>query len=165
MKSKLISLAALAAVVLLLFNVSNGNIKIDALTGPSKHKHSHVKIILPEKDTYTTYLNTHTISNTRVVEAALRGEKKNLQGRNLVCTVPKDDDNAAKYARKLRQNAAGSGLKLEIREEDPLMAVSKAEDGRFQLLVVSSATAKQYQTDTLKKQKFIEVMTEKGTAA
>lgn len=165
MKSKLISVAVLAAVVLLLLNVSNGNIKIDALTGPSKHKHSHVKVILPERDTYTIYLNKTKIPEAAQVEAALQGKGGNLQGQELICVVPKDDKNAAEYARRLRQNAAGSGLKLDIREEDALLAVSKAESGRIPLLVVSSATQKRYQTDTLKNQKFIDVMTGKGTAA
>lgn len=144
LRGKLICLAVLAVIILLLLMVSQG--KIDALTGPS-HRKAHAKVILAEKDHYTVYLN----------------KAKTAGVSQIVCTVPKEDANAEKMAKLLKQQARARGQTLDIREEDPLLAVSKMEDGKLEMLVVSSATKDQYQTDTLLQKKFITVMRPEGT--
>lgn len=143
LRGKLICLAVLVVVILLLLMVSQG--KIDALTGPS-HRKAHAKVILAEKDNYTVYLNKDQTAGAA----------------QILCTVPKKDTNAEKMAKLLKKQAGTRGVTLEIREEDPLLAVSKMEDGKLEMLVVSSATKEQYQTDTLRKKKFITVMRPEG---
>lgn len=143
LRGKLICLAVLAVVIALLLTVSQG--KIDALTGPS-HRRAHAKVILAEKDNYTVYLN----------------QTKTDGASAIVCTVPKEDQNAEKMAKLLKKQAGRRGVTLDIREEDPLLAVSKMEAGKLEMLVVSSATKEQYQTDTLSKKKFITVIRPEG---
>lgn len=158
MKNKLIWLAVLAAVVLLLLNISNGNLKIDALTGPSKHKHSHARVVLPERDTYTMYLNKTKLANAGAIKVVLEGEDVTIRPCTVTCTVSKDDKNAQTFAKLLQKRGKAKGLTLNIEEQDALMAVSKAEDGRVPMLLVSSATKERYSTDTLEKKDFTVVL-------
>lgn len=158
MKRKLICLGVLAVVVLLLLTVSQG--KIDAFTGPSSHRQVHTKVVPAEDDQYTLYLNKKQIANAQNVCDALFGRKhKVLSQKKLVCTVAKDDTNAQKLAQKLQNNAKAAGITLKIEKRDSLMCISRAENGRTQLLVVSSTTKTQYKTDTLRKKNFILTVT------
>lgn len=158
MKRKLICLGVLTVVVLLLLTVSQG--KIDAFTGPSSHRQVHTKVVPAEDDQYTLYLNKEQIAGSKEAVKALLGQNHGtLKQKELVCTVAKDDTNARKLAQKLQKNAKAAGLTLKIEPRDALMCISRAEDGRTQLFVVSSTTKTQYKTDTLRKKNFIMTVT------
>ncbi len=158
MKRKLICLGVLVVVVLLLLTVSQG--KIDAITGPSSHRRVHAKVVPAEDDQYTLYFNRKQIADAQNVCNSLLGQKHGTTAqKEIICTVAKDDTNAQKLAQKLQKNAETAGMALIIEKRDSLMCISRAEDGRTQLFVVSSTTKTQYKTDTLRKKDFILTVT------
>lgn len=170
MKTKATLLLILAGVIFLLFNVCNQTVSIDVLTGPTPHSRVHVAPIPASEEGYVVYLNSDRIKNIRdVVQAFDTSSEDNGDSRetasdgSIVLTVSAGDDNASKMAGQLQRNAKGAGITAEIHTEDPLLAISKAETGRFEVLVLSDTVREQYQADTLLKKDFIEAIEPEGS--
>lgn len=171
MKAKAILLLILAGVIFLLLNVSNRTISVDALTGPTPHSRVHVEPVPASEEDYVVYLNSDRIKNIKDVIRAFTSSSENTDSSlasasdsPIILTVASGDDNASEMAGQLRENAKNAGIAAEIHTEDPLLAVSKAETGRFEVLVLSDTVREQYEADTLLKKNFVEAIEPEGSS-
>lgn len=173
MKIRIQPLLILAGITFLLLNVNNQTIRIDSLTAPTSQSRVQVEPIPASEEGYVVYLNSDRLTDKGDVIRAFDASPEDDIGSpdqasgdsidSIILTVPAGDDNASKMAAQLRKNAEAAGIAAEIHTKDPLLAISMAETGRFEVLVLSDTIREQYHADTLLKKAFVEAIEPEGS--
>ncbi|MBR6400665.1 MAG: hypothetical protein IKS17_05525 [Firmicutes bacterium] len=131
-------------------NISNGNISFkkgpDALTSATVKDTGERVTLSGVSGNYTVIVN-----KDRVPESILgyfSGREKRPVA-EIVCHIPKGDQKAREFALQMTDKAV---------EEDPMLLLSKAEYGEFDILILSKKTADKYTAKSLYDKEFTAVL-------
>ncbi|MBQ9058221.1 MAG: hypothetical protein IJ125_03435 [Atopobiaceae bacterium] len=108
---------------------------------------------------YVIFLNAQRHTDPDVRQrwmSFLKGQDTELIMEDLSCVTCSGDPSAHDLALSLQSRLAEN--QMTVRVENPMLALSKAEHGYFDVLVLSSEAAEQYNAETVENLDFVEVV-------
>lgn len=136
--------------IVLAANISNGNISLkkgpDALTSATVENKGEKVSLSGVSGNFTVIVNKNRVPEN--VLESFYGAKKSTDT-EISCHIPAGDKKAREFALQVAD---------EIVEEDPMLLLSKAEYGDFDILILSKKTADKYTAKSLYDKEFTAVL-------
>jgi hypothetical protein len=159
MKRILVLLVLLGVVLLFFGSISSGALGVDALSGATRrHKAERMKST-DDAGGYVMVLNQETLGEgaARLLDV-MNGETKSLEGQSYRCTIPAQDKKTQAEAERIAALVREAGGTFTVTSEDTLLAVSKAEYGAFEVLLLPQQEGEDYTVSTLYEKEGTEVL-------
>ena len=113
--------------------------KPDAVTGATA-------VIEAPSGEFVVLLNREQLTEDAFWERLFSGQEVDFCFEDITCHVPQNDAGALEMARSLQSRL--SEHQMTVRQEDATLLLSKADHGRFQVLLLSKEAAKQHHAET-----------------
>lgn len=143
MKRLLIHAIADLAVIALILGIplllSGRRRQADAVSGASL-------VVEAPSGTFLVLLNHDRLQEDGFWERFFSGQEVDFCFEDITCAVPENDPAALEMARSFQSRL--SEHQMTVRQEDPTLLLSKADHGRFQVIVLSAELAEHYRAQT-----------------